>query len=211
MPVSTGKGRGSYPKQMDGSPSGNTQETPGAPSGSTTSGGNVAFVRLTSAVASKEVERKPTEFETRFAPLTERKPDGSPYLVDLFPNICGTTERDSIIPHIPWKVLQQQNVAEWRCWSLIQRWRRFTHFMIRLAFKRRMWGIYGDLLKMFKYRAKGWKHHLDRDFPPGTLPDDGSRERAYPNAKHIDRSKPRPSEDYDYPVVSWTSRHRIMH
>ena len=133
MPVSTGKGRGSQ-KKTDGSP-GENPENPGTSSDMTTSGGSHVFVRLTPAAASEPVERKPTteyrtipvEVEVIVEPVGDRKPDGTPYLVDLFPNINGTTERDKIIPSFPWKVLKEQNVAEWRCWQLIQRWRRFAH------------------------------------------------------------------------------------
>ena len=204
---------------MDGSPGESSESsTPYLlDSPETTTSGGSHFVRLTPAAASEPAERKPakeyrTMFEIIVDPHGDRKPDGTPYLVDLCPNINGSTERDKIIPAFPWKVLQEQNVAEWRCWKMIQGWRRFAHSKLRLAYKRRLWGIYGDLLKMYSYRLKGWKHHLDRDFPPGTLPDDGSREQAYPNARHINRSEPRPSEDYDHPVVkSWTSRHQIMH
>ena len=216
MSAKIGKGRGSQKKE-DGSP-GATPETPGTSSivsaVTVTQGGSHKFVRLTSSP--EPVERQPTTerrpiFEYVVDPHGARKPNGNPYLVDLFPNINGNTERDRILPSFTGNQLREWNAAEWRCWQLIQRWRRFAHVKIRLAHKRRLWGIYGDFLKLFKNRLKGQVHHLDRDFPPGTLPDDGSRERAYPQARHIDRSVPRPSEDFDHPVVSWTSRHRIMH
>ena len=219
MTVKSGKGRGSkdpapsqapnvpnvieahFPRQVDGSPgmsvsSGDIPRTNVsiAPSSYTVYSGNASFVRLSQKVAPSE---------------SERKKDGSPYLLDVCPTICGRTERSQIIPNIPWQVLQEQNVAEWRCWMFIQRWRRFAHAQIRLDFKGRCWGLHGNLLNMYKSRVKGQTHKMDKDFPPGTLPNDGSRERAYPNAKYLDRSKPRPSEDY--PLVSMTSRHRIMH
>ena len=208
MTVKSGKGRGSkdpapsqapdvptvieahFPLQAGGSPG---TEVSSAPSSYTVYSGNASFVRLNQMVAPNE---------------SERKKDGSPYLLDICPNLCGKTEREEIIPNIPWEVLQERNVAEWRCWLFIQNWRRFAHAQIRLEFKRRCWELHGNLLNMFKDRIKGHVNKLDKDFPPGTLPNDGSRERAYPNAKYLDRSKPRPSEDY--PLVSKTTRHRIM-
>ena len=207
MTVKSGKGRGSKdpaPQQAPDVPSviqahftpeagGSPGSQLSVPSSYTAYSGNAAFVRLNQMAAPHQ---------------SERKKDGSPYLLDLFPDICGTTERDKIIPNIPWQVLKERNVAEWRCWMLIQKWRRFIHVQTRLDFKKKCWGNYGSILNMFKDRVKGIANKLDRDFPPGTLPDDGSRERAYPNARYLDRYQPRPSEDV--PLLSHVARHRIM-
>ena len=208
MTVKSGKGRGSKdpaPQQAPDVPSviqahftpeagGSPGSQLSVPSSYTAYSGNAAFVRLSQTVEPYQ---------------TERKKDGSPYLVDLCPNIDGTTPRDKIIPNIPWQLLKERNTAEWRCWIIIQRWRLFMHVKERLAFKKKCGNAHGALLCMFKDRTRGVTHWLDREYPPGTLPDDGSRESAYPNAKYLDRSQPRPSEDV--PRLSHVARHRIMH
>ena len=167
MTLKSGKGRGSKdpaPPPVPDVPSviqahftpeagGSPESQLSVPSSYTVYTGNAAFVRLSQTVEPDQ---------------TERKKDGSPYLVDLCPSICGTTPRDQIIPYLPWQLLKERNVAEWRCWVLIQRWRLFYHVMARKAFKKKCYAHLGALLCCYKDRTRGITHYLDREFPPET-------------------------------------------
>ena len=159
--------------------------------------------------------------------MVDRKRDGSPYLIDAFPMIHGDMSRHSIIdslrgqgqhvdPEVTLKTMQDKGWGAWRCWDFIQKWKRLMHGSRRLKHKRALWHWLGELLQMYKRRTdpRGRPmHYLDWDFPPGTLPDDGSRERCYPNAKMgLDRQAPKAtsSSDPHGSAYSSLSRHRIM-
>ena len=144
-------------------------------------------------------------------PNLPRKPDGSYYLVDLCPTITGTTSRRELTANDSWQHLRDTNQVEWRCWKLIQAWKRFAHWTRRYKLKKKLWHHLGEMLQMVKRRSEEKEHFLERGMPPSTLRDDGSRERWYPNAKMgLDRQAPRAASSSD-PQGSIVSRHRILH
>ena len=112
--------------------------------------------------------------------------------------------------------MRDENWGEWRCWKLIQAWRRFGHGTRRIQYKRTLWHWLGEQLQMYKRRVEPRGrpvHFIERDLPPSVLPNDGTRERCYPNAKMgLDRQAPKAtsSSDPHGSAYSSLSRHRIM-
>ena len=165
MTVKSGKGRGSQdpaPPQAPDVPTviqANFTSTAGespdvqhsVPSSYVAYSGNAAFVRLNQAVDPN---------------LTERKKDGSPYLIDACPDIHARTERDQLLPSVPWQLLKERKTAEWRCWIFIRRWRNFANYLIRKRFKKKCFAYIGHLLDCRVSRLKGRVHYLDAEFPP---------------------------------------------
>ena len=144
------------------------------------------------------------------------KPNGNCYLVDMCPEINGLTSRRELHlisgEDVTWQMLREMESVEWRCFKLIQSWRRFWWGAHRLAFKRRCWGLQGQHLNMIKSRNKPEvpPFRVEIEMGPTMLPDDGSRERTYTCARqHLDRQGPRAASSGD-PQGSIVSRHRIL-
>ena len=72
-------------------------------------------------------------------PNLDRKSDGSCYLIDMCPPITDTTSRRELLPGVPWQLMEQMDQVEWRCWKLIQAWRRLAHGARRHKFKKGLW------------------------------------------------------------------------
>ena len=123
----------------------------GIPSSYVAYTGHAAFVRLNQAVDPN---------------VTDRKPDGSPYLIDACPDIHAGTKKDELLPHTPWQLLKEHKTFRWCCWTFIRRWRNFANYLMRKRFKKKQWAYLGHLLDCRKERLKGHVHHMDRDFPP---------------------------------------------
>ena len=168
MTVKSGKGRSSKdptPQQAPDVPTviqanftptagGSPGIQPSVPSSYVAYSGNAAFVRLNQLVEPD---------------LSERKKDGSPYLIDACPDIHAKTELDQLLPNVPFQLLKERGAAEWRCWVLVRRWRNFANYLIRKEFKGKCYAYLGHLLCCRKDRTRGRVHYLDREFPPETF------------------------------------------
>ena len=149
-------------------------------------------------------------------PHLPTKPTGGCYLIDMCPDINGSTSRRELHLNggegVTWHMLREYESIEWRCFQLIQSWKRLAWGIHRLAFKRRCWGLMGQHLKMIKNRnnPRASPFRVELEMGPTLLPDDGSRERTYPHARqHVDRQGPRAASSGD-PQGSIVSRHRIL-
>ena len=125
------------------------------------------------------------------------------YLIDECPDITGTTPKAGVKPYFPFEFLKENDFVEWRCWWFIQRWRKLTHWVLRIKHKRRMWSLYGRFLNMIKDRREGNSlEDIWEGVPPGIVPEHRVRE-IFPNARYVDRSEPRVE-------TGNMSRHRIL-
>ena len=163
--LKTGKGRGSQdpaPEQAIDVPTvvqanftsaaGESHgQQPSVPSSYVAYTGNAALVRLKQAVDPN---------------VTDRKLDGSPYLIDACPDIHARTKKDELLPNVPWQLLKDNKTVEWRCWTFVRRWRNFANYLMRKRLKKRLFAYIGHLLDCRKDRLRGKVHYLDRDFPP---------------------------------------------
>ena len=123
------------------------------------------------------------------------------WLLDQHPHIHVGMSRREIRPGFDWETLADQQTSDWKTWNVLQNWRAFIHGAVRMKFKRRCWGIQGELLKMWKARGEGRPHWLLKDVP-----------ETFPNARHIDRQAPAASSGDPRGSAEGTGsrRHRIM-
>ena len=61
-----------------------------------------------------------------------RNRNGSCYLIDVCPDITGTTPKLEIKRGFPWRFLRDADFVERRTWKFIQNWRVFAHSQLRL-------------------------------------------------------------------------------
>ena len=81
-------------------------------------------------------------------PNPDRKPDGSRYLIDMFPSIAGATPKSEVMPGIPFAVACSQDTAEYRTYQFVRFWRCCAFGCLRLKGKKWHWHFLGQYLKI---------------------------------------------------------------
>ena len=142
-------------------------------------------------------------------PELPTKPNGDCYLVDMCPSTDGLTSRRELHQEsgdtVPWEKLREMQCTEWRCWCLIQKWRRLSWGVHRLKFKRWCWHLQGENLNMIKSRIKPWAKPTKFEREMRELDN-----ITFPYARqHMDRQSIRAVSSTD-PQRSIVTRHRIL-